>query len=282
MGTSKFPPFAFVTFFSFSVLVLLSRCFSLAAAADTNSLIYKGCATQTYTPNSGFQETLSSLFNSLVAQAATARFFKTTAAGGQASLTGLYQCRGDLNNADCYSCVRRLPQLVSGLCGQSVAGRVQVAGCYLAYQTADFPQISGTEMLYKMCSSSEARGAGFEEKRDTALNQLQTGISGGSGFYATAYSAVYAIAQCQGDLSGADCNACVKAAVQKSEVECGSSIAGQVYLNRCYISYNYYPNGVNGGGGDGGGHHTSGELSSFSSAFRHSPSALSFHFSVFL
>ncbi|XP_068667122.1 plasmodesmata-located protein 2-like [Aristolochia californica] len=240
--------FSNIGFFSVSLVasILISFLFGSTPAADVSSLVYKGCAKQTFTSNSGSQETLTALFNSLVAQASGARFFKSSSGGGQTAITGLFQCRGDLSNADCNSCVRRVPEMASNLCGQSVAGRVQLTGCYLVYQTSGFPQISGTEMLYKMCSSSESKGAGFEEKRDIVFNQLQTGISGGSGFYATTYSSVYAIAQCEGDLGVSDCGSCIKVAVQRAQVECGTAIAGQIYLSRCYMSYSYYPNGLPG------------------------------------
>ncbi|KAG9445743.1 hypothetical protein H6P81_011871 [Aristolochia fimbriata] len=234
--------------FSLSLIASLLTCFLFVSVspADSNSLVYKGCAKQSFPPNSGFQETLTALFNSLVGQASAARFFKTSSGSGQAAFSGLFQCRGDLSNADCNSCVRRLPEMATSLCGQSVAGRVQLAGCYLVYQSSGFPQISGSEMLYKMCSSSQSKGSGFEEKRDMVFNQVENGISGGSGFYATTYSSVYAIAQCEGDLGVSDCGSCIKIAVQKAQVECGTAIAGQIYLNRCYMSYSYYPNGVPG------------------------------------
>lgn len=107
-------------------------------------------------------------------------------------------------------------------------------------------------MLFKTCGSSSA-GDGFEQKRDTAFANLQSGMSSANGFYATSYQSVYAMAQCEGDLSSSDCSDCVQQAVQKSEVECGGASSGQVYLDKCYISYNYYPNGVPRDGGDAGG-----------------------------
>lgn len=60
------------------------------------------------------------------------------------------------------------------------------------------------------------------------------------------------MAQCEGDLSTGDCSQCVTQAVQHVEVECGGAPSGQVYLDKCYISYSYYPHGVPHGGGTGG------------------------------
>ncbi|KAF6173526.1 hypothetical protein GIB67_042656 [Kingdonia uniflora] len=75
----------------------------------------------------------------------------------------------------------------------------------------------------------------------------------GNGFYATSFESVYVLAQCEGSLSNGDCGVCVKSAVQKAKVECGNSISGQVYLNKCYISYTYYPNGISKKSPSGGG-----------------------------
>lgn len=75
---------------------------------------------------------------------------------------------------------------------------------------------------------------------------------------------MYGLGQCEGDLSPDDCGDCVKNAEQQVVDQCGDSISGQVYLQKCYLSYSYYPNGVPGissssdkeGTGGGGQNHT--------------------------
>uniref|UniRef100_A0A2N9HIB2 Gnk2-homologous domain-containing protein n=1 Tax=Fagus sylvatica TaxID=28930 RepID=A0A2N9HIB2_FAGSY len=125
-----------------------------------------------------------------------------------------------------------------------MAARVQLSGCYILYEVSGFAQISGYELLYKTCGATNVAGVGFQERRDTAFSVLENGVLSGHGFYTTSYQAVYMLAQCEGDLGDSDCGDCVKSAVQRAQVECGSSISGQVYLHKCFISYNYYPNGV--------------------------------------
>ncbi|KAG6522470.1 hypothetical protein ZIOFF_019610 [Zingiber officinale] len=66
------------------------------------------------------------------------------------------------------------------------------------------------------------------------------------------------MAQCQGDRSVSDCGECVAQAVQKSEVECGGAASGQIYLDKCYVSYSYYTNGIPHGTGSVGGEETVG------------------------
>ncbi|KAK1266239.1 Cysteine-rich repeat secretory protein 3 [Acorus gramineus] len=246
MGFSKYhPPLLLIPL---SLLLLPN----LAISADFTTLIYKGCSGQPL-PDS-YQPVLTSLFDSLISQSSSAHFYKTTTGGGGGGggVFGLFQCRGDLSAADCRNCVGQIPQTADRLCGRAAAARIQLTGCYGLYATGGPPGVSGTSMLFKTCSSNQAVGSGFEERRDTAFSNVQGGLAGGGGFYVTTYESVYAMGQCEGDLSVSDCGECVSAAVQKAEVECGSAIAGQVFLDKCYFSYSYYPNGVPRGGGGGG------------------------------
>lgn len=238
-------PFWFLPLFLVILAILELTPLSLSAT-DYTSLVYKGCAKQALSDPTGvYSQALSSLFGTLIAQSSKAKFFKTTSGSSQTTITGLFQCRGDLSNVDCYNCVSRLPVLIDKLCGQPIAARIQLFGCYMLYEVAGFAQISGMEMLYKSCSVKNAGGAGFEERRDTALTSLENGIgSSNGGFYTTGFESVYVLGQCEGDVGASDCVECVKTAVQRAQVECGSSIAGQIYLHKCFISYTYYPNGV--------------------------------------
>ncbi|KAF8392136.1 hypothetical protein HHK36_022478 [Tetracentron sinense] len=218
---------------------------SVKTASDYTTLVYKGCANQTFTDPTGvYSQTLSALFTSLISQSSKYKFFKTTSNGGQTTISGLFQCRGDLSNVDCYNCVSRIPEMSNSLCGNTIAARIQLLGCYILYENSGFPQISGLELLYKTCSSSQAVGSGFEERRDSAFSAVESGVVSSNGFYTTSYESMYVLAQCEGDLGTSDCGECVKTAVQRAQVECGSSISGQAYLDRCYVTYSYYPNGV--------------------------------------
>ncbi|KAJ4870631.1 Cysteine-rich repeat secretory protein 3 [Raphanus sativus] len=73
---------------------------------------------------------------------------------------------------------------------------------------------------------------------------MQNGVVSGHGFYATTYESVYVLGQCEGDVGDSDCSGCVKNALEKAQVECGTAISGQIYLHKCFIAYSYYPNGV--------------------------------------
>ncbi|KAL6526625.1 hypothetical protein OROGR_015715 [Orobanche gracilis] len=230
-----------------AIITILHLAPPSESAADFTTVVYKGCANQSFSsdPTGAFSQALSSLYGTLVGQSSKSKFFKTTTGSGQTAINGLYQCIGGLSNVDCYTCVSKLPILIDRLCGRPIAARLHLSGCYMLYEVSGFAQISGMEMLYKSCSQKNVKGSGFEEKRDTALSSLENGMSSGSnGFYTTGSGSVNVMGQCEGDLGGSDCVECVKTAVQRAQVECGSSVSGQIYLHKCFISFGYYPNGA--------------------------------------
>ncbi|KAK9055689.1 hypothetical protein SSX86_026774 [Deinandra increscens subsp. villosa] len=228
---------------------------SAAAASDLTNLIYKGCANQNF-QNPIASENLKSLYTTLVSQSSTTNFYKSTSGGNDQSpisITGLYQCRGDLSNADCNTCVKKLPDTIQKVCNHdTIAARAQLVGCYMRYEVSGFQQVPATELLYKQCGSRHASGSGFDERLESALSLIPKGVSSGKGYYAGAYQSVYVLGQCEGDLGGGECVNCVKSAAEIGRKECESSVSGHIYLQQCYISYTYYPNGVPGAGDDGG------------------------------
>ncbi|EFH57535.1 predicted protein [Arabidopsis lyrata subsp. lyrata] len=234
-----------------SLYIIIMALFSDLKEAKSSSpeytnLIYKGCARQRLPDPSGlYSQALSAMYGLLVSQSTKTRFYKTTTGTtSQTSVTGLFQCRGDLSNNDCYNCVSRLPVLSGKLCGKTIAARVQLSGCYLLYEISGFAQISGMELLFKTCGKNNVAGTGFEQRRDTAFGVMQNGVVQGHGFYATTYESVYVLGQCEGDVGDSDCSGCIKTALQRAQVECGSSISGQIYLHKCFVAYSFYPNGV--------------------------------------
>ncbi|XP_076910191.1 plasmodesmata-located protein 3-like [Bidens hawaiensis] len=229
---------------------------SIASSSDITSFVYKGCANQRFQDPSGISsQNLQTLYSTLTSQSATASFFNATAGNPQltTSLTGLYQCRGDLSNSDCNACVKTIPALVQKLCGgDTIAARVQLDGCYLRYEVVGFPPASATALLFKQCGSNRASGSGFDSRLESALEQIEKGVNG-KGYYSGEYESVYVLGQCESSLGSGECVNCVKSAAENGRSACGDSISAQIYLQQCYISYTYYPNGVPGSGTGGGG-----------------------------
>ncbi|XP_023745554.1 plasmodesmata-located protein 2 isoform X2 [Lactuca sativa] len=253
-ASHKFPSMASpASHFLLHILFLFLHFPSPFAAAGLTNLVYKGCANQNFQDPIA-SENLKTLFTALVAQSSTTNFYKATSGGNEqptTSITGLYQCRGDLSNTDCNSCVIKLPNTIQKVCDRdTIAARVQLVGCYMRYEVIGFQQVPATELLYKQCGSRRAGGSGFSERLEAALSLIPKGVSNGKGYYAGGYQSVYVLGQCEGDLGGGDCVNCVKKAAEIGRTECQSSISGRIFLQQCYISYTYYPDGVP--GADGG------------------------------
>jgi len=213
--------------------------------ADNTGLIFKGCAEQKLEDPSGiYSQNLKSLLDLLVSQSGKKAFFTTTSGEGQSVMRGLYQCRGDLSDTDCYNCVSKIPDMLENLCGKVVASRVQLIGCYLRYEIVGFKQVPETQLLYKVCGSKkDSYDDGFEERRDSAFGMVESGVkNGGDLFYTGSYQSLYVLGQCEGDLGKDDCGDCVKSAEDQAKAECGDSISAQIYLHKCFISYSFYPN----------------------------------------
>ncbi|CAK7341183.1 unnamed protein product [Dovyalis caffra] len=85
---------------------------------------------------------------------------------------------------------------------------------------------------------------GFEELKNAAFAAMESAVVNDGGFYETNYENLHVMAQCQGDLGGCDCGECISTAVQIVEEKCGSSISSQVYMDKCFMSYTYYPDGI--------------------------------------
>ncbi|XP_009621526.1 plasmodesmata-located protein 2-like [Nicotiana tabacum] len=245
MGPSQIPKKTFSILFLFLSSFLFPINLVSSSSEQLTNFVYKGCANQKF-PSGFYSQTLNTLFNNLVSQSLTTKFYKTTAGSGSSAISGLFQCRGDLSNSDCNNCVKKIPNMSQKLCGESIAARIQLNGCYLRYEVAGFQTVGPTELLFKVCGSTQASGTGFSDKLETALGEISKGVSSGNGFYAGGYQSVYVLGQCEGDLESGDCVNCVKNAVGKAKSECGNSISAHMYLQQCYISYTYYPNGVPG------------------------------------
>ncbi|KAI7726361.1 hypothetical protein M8C21_025951 [Ambrosia artemisiifolia] len=235
-------------------ILILSICSSTISSVDLTTFIYKGCANQRFQDPSGISsQNLKSLYQTLITQSSSTNFFNTTTGNTQlpTSITGCFQCRGDLSNSDCNTCVKKIPETINKVCGgDTIAARVQLDGCYLRYEVVGFPPASATDVLFKHCGSGRVSGSGLEG----ALEQVVNGVGNGKGYYGGVVDGVYVIGQCEGDLSGSDCVNCVRSAAANVRSACASASSGQIYLQECYVSYNYNPNGDSGSGsGTGGG-----------------------------
>ncbi|KAL8557681.1 hypothetical protein ACS0TY_004955 [Phlomoides rotata] len=229
-------------------LQILILCFlPLSHSVNTlnHKLIYTNCSNQT-SPHSVL---LPSLFDQFISKSSKSSFFETIVADDRRNIaiSGGFQCRGDISLDECTACVRKLPVLSSDLCGKKMPARIQLAGCYARYQE-DEAKIAtntghdGDQILHRACSKRKVNRSGFEEMKYAAFASLESCVVGGDGFCETKYESIRVLAQCGGSLRSCDCGECVSSAVQivGDDHECKFAVSGEIYLDGCFISYDYY------------------------------------------
>ncbi|KAK6915316.1 Gnk2-homologous domain [Dillenia turbinata] len=221
---------------------------SSSANSDYATLVYKLCSNQKYTDSTGtFSETLSSLLATLVSQSSYFKFFKTSVSDIDQILTlsGLYQCRGDLNLPECFDCINSLRFMSYRFCSQSTSALIQLSGCYLKFSTKNYDGVyeSSDQVLYNTCHGEKPAITELDQSREAAFLALEREfVMGVDGFYRNQYGPVYLMVQCEGDLGERECSKCVSDAVQSAETECVGSDSGQVYFDKCFLGFGCYPN----------------------------------------
>ena len=227
-----------------SLLVILFLFFRISTIVHghtirANLFIYAGCSEEKYQPNSLFEGSLNAFLSSVVSssrQALYNGFAVGNASSGsaeEASIYGLYQCRGDLKALECSRCIDSAVNQIGLVCPYSLGASLQLQGCYVRYEHFDFLGKIDTSLRYKKCSKSVSNDVEFFRRRDDVLADLQGAIS----FRVSSSGLVEGFAQCVGDLSPTDCSSCLADSVGKLKSVCGSAAAADVFLAQCYARY---------------------------------------------
>eukprot|EP01018_Ginkgo_biloba_P004778 Gb_15963 [translate_table: standard] len=224
------------------ILALFGTVVMTIYCIDLEALVYQGCSQEQYENGSDFEGNLNTMFESFLSKGDSVLYFNASVGDRDDTVYGLFQCRGDLSNADCSNCVKNVVGQASVLCGRSRGARIHLEGCYLRYDNSMFFGEPDTELVYKTCSPEISTDVGFYFRRNNVFDSLVTGSYAGNDFRVTTSGdsntgLVYGLAQCEEDLSSPDCANCVLTAVQNLKDLCGSSVAGQVYLQKCHVSY---------------------------------------------
>ncbi|PSS24146.1 Cysteine-rich repeat secretory protein like, partial [Actinidia chinensis var. chinensis] len=222
----------------FTLSLLLSLLSHYPRPAASNLFIYAGCSQEKYQPSSAFEANRNSLLSSAATSASQASYNtfavgNDTSASSESAVYGLYQCRGDLKLPECLKCVESAISQIILLCPYTLGASLQLDGCFLRYEHADFFGKLDTGLRYKKCSKSVSGDAEFFRRRDDVLADLEGAI----GFRVSTSGLVEGFGQCLGDLGPADCTACLSDAVAKLKTLCGSAEAADVFLGQCYARY---------------------------------------------
>ncbi|XP_019196606.1 PREDICTED: cysteine-rich repeat secretory protein 3-like [Ipomoea nil] len=240
---------------NYYLLLNVSLWFGFIFAETNNySLVFTRCPNQTSSAASPPllpSPLLSSLFQELVDKSSETSFFHTYVGDDTTAISGRFQCRRDISNRDCHACVNQLPGFSAAFCGQTVPARVQLSGCYLHYEAEELMGADQTsapfQLLHSACSQKRADERS-RQLRYQVLAELERCVMNGEienreelerGFCKLRYESMHGVAQCAGNLGHCECGECVNMAAQMALDECGYSASGEIYMDRCFVSYKY-------------------------------------------
>lgn len=226
---------AIPTIFLIIVLIALPPFLHITHSIS-DTVIYGGCSKIKYTPGSPYESNLNSLLTSLVNSATSSSYNKNTVTGStpQDIIYGLFQCRGDLTQPDCATCVSHSVSQLGNLCPQTCGGAAQLDGCFVKYDNTSFIGVEDKSVVMKKCASSVGYDVNLMDGRDAVLASLGGATRsyrvGGSGN-------TQGMSQCVEDLSESECQDCVMEAIGRLKSDCEGAVSGEMYLAKCYAKY---------------------------------------------
>lgn len=154
------------------------------SGSDIGEAVYHGCSEARYAQGSAYESNLSKLMVSILSQTPSNGYRNASVGGGNGVVRGLFQCRGDLGDADCFECKRGAVARAPQLCGGAVGARVQLRGCYLRYDNGALFSggIDPETLVYKACSRRSRRTPGFLPAVMMCSRVWRRRASGATGF----------------------------------------------------------------------------------------------------
>ncbi|GJZ51561.1 cysteine-rich repeat secretory protein 12-like protein [Tanacetum coccineum] len=186
-----------------------------------------------------YDSNVNSLFSSLADSASLCNFnkFEISPPGNSQcdDVYGLFQCRGDLNSAECKDCVVDSLSQLKTTCPVSTGGTIQLEGCLVKYDNTSFFGVKDKMEASKKCGPSGGSNSDVLSSIDNVLSNL---ISENNQYFRKGdFGSIRGVAQCVQDLSSSDCQDCLLEASGRLRSECESSTWGNMYLGKCYIKY---------------------------------------------
>ncbi|XAR73525.1 hypothetical protein NMG60_11007515 [Bertholletia excelsa] len=244
---------------------------NLSAAKNTSSrwgdnvieMVYRRHETGSESLSKDVIQILEALFEELAAESSRSKFYETSVGDENIAIWGLFQCRHDLSKEECEGCVNRIPQLMKNNSmnknGKTdmipFPAQIHTWGCYIRYKAEEHDEYK-VQQPKTNCGPSISSVVGFEEEREGAFTAAESAVVSVGNTYLCdiTYKSMHVVAQCQANLEACQCSHCVNNAFKIALDQCPYSLSAHVYLDTCFIRYDYGNiNNVNQGGGGGGG-----------------------------
>lgn len=234
-----------ISLFLFCFLITL--LFDLAYADPDPP--YKLCSDgRGYVENSTFQKNLQSLLNSLPSIASVSKLYNTSAGIEPDRIYGLYMCLNYVTNEICHNCINTAHLDIVRICPNSTEAVVWEETCQLRYSNVKFyGELNVADNIVSANKKNVSDTKKFENTVREKLRELakQAAYNASAKMYATGDvqyedKVIYALVQCTGDLSGDDCDKCLRHAIEDVLRKYYFSIGARLMSRSCYLRYELY------------------------------------------
>ncbi|KAI3879026.1 hypothetical protein MKX03_019383 [Papaver bracteatum] len=229
----------FIYLFLLSILLI-----TLQDTTAQPDFVYKFCLGDNYTTGSTFQANLNRLFPSSIQN----RYYNATVGQSPDTVYGSLQCRGDMQQDECQSCVDFAIQDFSktGRCPNSKQAIIWYEKCMLRYSNEYyFNSMQESPRVYKWNLGNVSNPNQFNPILGDLMEDL-AGEAGPNNFATgdrniTNFSKVYGLVECAADISSGSCNRCLVGAISEMPSCCDGKIGGRVIRPSCNFRYELYP-----------------------------------------
>ncbi|GMY37008.1 cysteine-rich receptor-like protein kinase 10, partial [Fagus crenata] len=237
------------------LIIFLSQNRTEAVPTFINSACPNISTFNVNTPNNTYQSNRNNLLLYLSSNATgNTEYYNATAStvsSVEDTVYGLFVCRGDMSADDCRDCVADATKVIVNLCPVQKAAIAWYEQCMIRYSNRYiFSSMAPDPSFYFWSPLNISEPDRFNQLVQTTMNDLASQLlnvrSGAKKFKTkeatfTALQTLYTLAQCTPDLSGADCNSCLKIATNTLPGCCGGKQEGTVLLPSCVIKYAVSP-----------------------------------------
>lgn len=238
------------------LIVKLSLFFHKIEAA-TPTFISHACQNTTSslsTPNTTYSSNLNLLLTYLSSNTTrTNGFYQTTVGGGTSdAVTGLFNCRGDVNTTICQTCINNASKDVIRRCPVEKLAVIWYDVCWIRYADGStfattpgiVPSTSNVSLNKSVSDPNQFNQllAGMMDSLANKASNSQTGkkFATNEEKY-TSSETMYGLVQCTPDLSVGDCNTCLRAGISGFPMCCNGQQGGINMLPSCIVRYETQP-----------------------------------------
>ncbi|KNA07457.1 hypothetical protein SOVF_171760, partial [Spinacia oleracea] len=233
------------------ILVVFVINASNAVPLTLDYIIWDCYNSTTYPPNSSYETNLNHLLSTLAPQTSNSKhgFFTTklnTTQNQDHPVYGLASCRGDINPNDCRDCVRQASTQVIRACPEQTQAVFWMEQCMLRYSNRSFSHLlqeSPNKVRFNTHNVTNNVNDWIKLLNDTLIEVTSKAASDKSGnkfatkrvWFSPSQKYLYTLAQCNPDLTVADCAECFSLA--RSQYDGMAQRGGLVLTPSCNIRY---------------------------------------------